>query len=96
MLLWLAMRTGSALVSVIPLRVSYALARGGGFAAYWLWRGGRRRCIDNMRHVTGGDEPAAHRYARQSFGNYAMGQIRKARGLNKKIVNPQPETRHAH
>lgn len=31
---------------------------------------------------------------RNSFGNYAMGQIRKASGLNKKIVNPQPETRH--
>ena len=30
---------------------------------------------------------------RQSFGNYAMGQIRKARGLNKKIVNPEPEQR---
>jgi len=31
---------------------------------------------------------------RQTFGNYAMSQIRKARGLNKKIVNPQPEARH--
>lgn len=30
---------------------------------------------------------------RQTFGNYAMGQIRKARGLNKKIVNPEPEER---
>ena len=30
---------------------------------------------------------------RQTFGNYAMGQIRKARGLNKKIVNPEPEQR---
>jgi len=31
----------------------------------------------------------------QSFGNYAMGQIRKARGFNKKIVNPEPnERRH--
>ena len=29
----------------------------------------------------------------QTFGNYAMGQIRKARGLNKKIVNPEPEQR---
>ena len=29
----------------------------------------------------------------QTFGGYAMGQIRKARGLNKKIVNPQPEVR---
>jgi predicted nucleotidyltransferase len=29
----------------------------------------------------------------RTFGEYAMGQIRKARGLNKKIVNPQPELR---
>lgn len=29
----------------------------------------------------------------RTFAEYAMGQIRKARGLNKKIVNPQPETR---
>lgn len=28
-----------------------------------------------------------------TFGEYAFGQIRKARGLNKKIVNPQPEQR---
>lgn len=31
----------------------------------------------------------------QTFGNYAMGQVRKARGLNKKIVNPEPEKRKA-
>jgi predicted nucleotidyltransferase len=31
----------------------------------------------------------------KTFGEYAMGQIRKARGLNKKIVNPQPEERLA-
>ncbi len=31
----------------------------------------------------------------RTFGEYAMGQIRKARGLNKKIVNPQPEKRLA-
>ncbi len=31
----------------------------------------------------------------RTFGEYAMGQIRKARGLNKKIVNPQPEQRLA-
>lgn len=31
----------------------------------------------------------------KTFGEYAMGQIRKARGLNKKIVNPQPEKRHS-
>ena len=29
----------------------------------------------------------------KTFGEYAMGQIRKARGLNKKIINPQPEER---
>ena len=28
-----------------------------------------------------------------SFAGYALGQIKKARGLNKKIVNPQPEQR---
>ena len=28
-----------------------------------------------------------------TYGEYAMGQIRKARGLNKKIVSPQPERR---
>lgn len=31
----------------------------------------------------------------RTFGDYAMGQIRKARGLNKKIVNPEPEQRRA-
>lgn len=29
----------------------------------------------------------------KTFGNYAMMQVSKARGLNKKIVNPQPEER---
>lgn len=29
----------------------------------------------------------------QTFAGYAVSQIRKARGLNKKIVNPQPEQR---
>ncbi len=28
-----------------------------------------------------------------SFANYAVGQVKKARGLNKKIVNPEPEAR---
>ena len=31
----------------------------------------------------------------KTFGEYAMGQIRKARGLNKKIVNPEPDQRRA-
>ena len=29
----------------------------------------------------------------QTFAGYAVSQIRKARGLNKKIVNPEPEER---
>ena len=29
----------------------------------------------------------------KTYGEYAMGQIRKARGLNKKIINPEPEER---
>ena len=72
MLLWLTLRTGTALANFVPLRVSYALARGAGSAAYWLWFGGRRRCIANMRHVADGDEALARVYARQSFGNYAV------------------------
>jgi predicted nucleotidyltransferase len=31
----------------------------------------------------------------RTYGEYAMGQIQKARGLNKKIVNPQPEERQS-
>jgi len=38
-------------------------------------------------------EDFVSRLCQQTFGNYAMGQIRKARGLNKKIVNPEPEVR---
>ncbi|MQC82269.1 MAG: hypothetical protein DWG79_00150 [Chloroflexi bacterium] len=72
MLLWLAIRAGTALANIVPLRVSYALARGAGTLTYWLWFGGRRRCIANMRHVTSGDDAAARRIARQSFGNYAV------------------------
>ena len=72
MLLWLAMRAGTSLANALPLRVSYTLARGAGTAAYWLWFGGRRRCAANMLHVTAGDEGLAKRYARQSFGNYAV------------------------
>lgn len=33
------------------------------------------------------------RRCRETFGNYAMGQIRKARGLNKKMMNPEPRQR---
>lgn len=66
------MRAGTALANLVPLRVSYALARGAGTATYWLWAGGRRRCIANMLHVADGDEVLAKRYARQSFGNYCV------------------------
>jgi len=38
-------------------------------------------------------EDFVSRLCQQTFGNYAMGQIRKARGLNKKIVNPEAEVR---
>lgn len=72
MLLWLAMRAGSTLANIVPLRVSYAVARAAGTLTYWVWAGGRRRCIANMRHVTGGDEALARHYARRSLGNYAV------------------------
>ncbi len=72
MLLYLAFRAASLVLRLLPIRVGYAVARAGGTAAYAAWPGGRRRCIDNMRHVSGGDERLARRYARRSFANYAV------------------------
>lgn len=72
MLLYSAFMIGTTLARVVPLRLGYAIARLAGFATYYAWAGGRRRCIQNMRHVTGGDEAAARRYARASFANYLV------------------------
>lgn len=72
MLLYWAFQFAAFLTRLVPLRVSYGCARGAGVLAYYAWRGGRRRCVQNMRHVTGGDERAARRYARASFANYVV------------------------
>ena len=72
MVMWVLLRVGMAAARVLPLRVSYALARAGGTVGFWVWRGGRRRCIENMEMVTGGDAKLARRYARRSFGNYGL------------------------
>lgn len=65
-------RASSFLLRLVPLRLAYAAARALGLLAYVAWAGGRRRAIDNMRRVTGGDEPLARAYARRSFQNYAV------------------------
>ncbi|MFA7248952.1 MAG: hypothetical protein WC273_04905 [Dehalococcoidia bacterium] len=72
MLVYWAFLAGAYLARMVPLRVSYGLARLVGGATYYAWGGGRRRCIQNMRHVTGGDERAARRYARASLANYLV------------------------
>ena len=72
MLLYWAFVIGTTLARVVPLRVSYGIARAVGGAAYYGWPGGRRRCIQNMLHVTGGDKRAARRFARASFANYVV------------------------
>lgn len=72
MLLYWAFLIGKTIARVMPLRVSYGIARLVGLATYALWTGGRRRSIENMRHVTGGDEHAARYYARVSFENYLV------------------------
>ncbi len=72
MMMWVLLRVGMAVARALPLRVSYALARVGGTVGFWVWRGGRRRCIENIEMVTGGDAKLARRYARQSFGNYGL------------------------
>ena len=55
---------------LLPLVLSYTIARGAGILAYYVWGGGRQRCIANMLHVTGGDRRAAQHLARCSFSNY--------------------------
>jgi lauroyl/myristoyl acyltransferase len=69
---YLAFRAATLLARIVPLRASYALARAAGFVAFYLWPGGRRRCIANMARVTGGDRGAAASHARRSFGNYLV------------------------
>jgi KDO2-lipid IV(A) lauroyltransferase len=56
----------------VPVRVSYAVAACLGVLTFYVWAGGRRRCIRNMTHVTGGDTPRAKTLARRSFANYAV------------------------
>ncbi len=72
MAIYWAFRLAALWVRVFPLRASYAVARFGGLCVFFLWRGGRRRCIANMRRVAGGDEARARRLARRSFGYYGL------------------------
>ena len=72
MLLYWAVVLGTTLARVVPLRVSYGIARLVGAGTYYAWRGGQRRCIQNMLHVTGGDAREARRIARASFANYLV------------------------
>ncbi len=65
-------RIASLLARLAPLRVGYACGYGGGLLAYYLWFGGRRRCIRNMLRVSKGDRAAARRIARRSFANYGI------------------------
>ena len=67
-----ALRLATWLAGRTPLRVSYALAWFAGQAVFSLWFGGRRRCIANMRRVSGGDRALARRYARRSFAHYGL------------------------
>jgi len=71
-LLYWAFIIGTTLARVVPVRLSYAIARLVGYGVYYAWPGGRRRCVQNMRHVTGGDEAAARRVARASLANYVV------------------------
>ena len=70
--LYLAVRAATILARIVPLRLSYAIARVAGVLAFYGWSGGRQRCIQNMTHVTGGDADAARQHARRSFGNYVV------------------------
>jgi len=70
--LFLAFRVAIFLTRTVPLRVSYGLARGLGVVVFYAWPGGRRRSVQNLRRVVGGDPRLARTYARRSFGNYLV------------------------
>lgn len=53
MIAYYALRLGGAVVGVLPLRVSYAIADILGHLSFILWRPGRGRTIDNMSVVLG-------------------------------------------
>ncbi len=72
MAIYLAFRIAAWVARAVPLRLSYAAGRLGGLCFYYLWFGGRRRCIANMRRVAGGDEALARRLARRSFAYYGL------------------------
>ena len=72
MAVYWAFRIASLLARVAPLRVAYAGGYGGGLLAYYLWFGGRRRCVRNMLRVSAGDRAAARGIARRSFANYGI------------------------
>ncbi|MEE8422613.1 MAG: lysophospholipid acyltransferase family protein [Dehalococcoidia bacterium] len=68
----LAIRAVVRLIEAVPLRISYFVAWYAGIAVFALWPGGRKRTIENMLHVAGGDRGSAARYARRSFSYYAL------------------------
>ncbi len=72
MALYWGFRLASLLTRIVPLRVSYGAARLAGSLLYYVWPGGRRRCVANMLRVAGGDESLARSYARRSFANYGV------------------------
>ncbi|MGE0228016.1 MAG: lysophospholipid acyltransferase family protein [Dehalococcoidia bacterium] len=67
-----AFRFGAWLARAVPVRASYPIAASLGVLIYFVWWGGRRRCVRNMTHVTGGDRGRAATLARRSFANYAV------------------------
>ncbi len=97
MALYLAFRVAIFLTRVVPLRVSYAVGRAVGIAGYYAWPGGRRRSVQNMLRVTGGDLREARRLARRSFANYVVYLVdffrffsTDAREVQRRAVVPEP------
>lgn len=81
-----SVRLLATLVRLVPRPISYVLARACGVLAYYAWARGRRRCVANMRHVTGGDTRAARHLARRSFANYGAYLVDFFR-----LIGAQPE-----
>lgn len=70
---WVLIQSISALVTVLPFQIAYALSQKLGFIAYWVLRERREVALENLEGAFGDSFSAAEkrRIAKESFQNFA-------------------------
>ncbi|HLH24010.1 MAG TPA: hypothetical protein VK066_15915 [Chloroflexota bacterium] len=88
MIYWLHL-VGRRIAVVLPLGVSYRLAEGGGWVAYWLWPAKRRHAVANLRQILGpraaGRAEGLARAAFRNYGKYLIDMLRLSGAQLKEI-----------